>query len=135
MITENRKITFKYGDVSYGHRGDFYELRLYVEARPTYMKDALSGSSHAPEVVKPNVIYLQLAVQLWDKERGEVFLKMRLQDISAEIAHKIGNSARFDICEKLADWYLDGCCTNREVRLKEEHIKTLEMILDNGYNT
>lgn len=134
MITENRKITFKYGDVSYGPNGDLYEMELHVEARPTYMKDALSGSSHAPEVVRPNVIYLYIAVELFTIHGGARHY-LRLQDISAEMAHKVGDSARFDICEKLADWYLDGRCTNREVRLKEEHIKTLEMILDNGYNT
>lgn len=134
MITENRKVSRKYGEVSYGPNGDLYEMTLCVEARPTYMKDALSGSSHAPEVVRPNVIYLFIAVKLFTIN-GAMKHYLRLKDISAEMAYKIGNSAMFGVCEKLADWYLDGRCTNREAHLKEVHIKTLEMILDNGYNT
>lgn len=134
MITENRKVSRKYGEVSYGPHGDLYELELCVEARPTYMKDALSGSSHAPEIVRPNVIYLFIAVKLFTIH-GAMKHYLRLKDISAEMAYKIGDSRTFAICEKLAEWYLDGRCTNREARLKEVHIKTLEMILDNGYNT
>lgn len=133
MITENKKVTYDFGKVSFGPRDDYYHFRLHVEARPTYMTDPLSGSSHAPEIIRPNVIFLRIEVRLWEGETGRDFLVMRTEDISAKMAHMVADSRVFAICDQLARTYLDGRCTNREVRLSEGTTDTLEGILNREY--
>lgn len=128
MIREPKRRIFNYGLVEYCD--DFYELQLHIDAWPTYYKRRMLCSSKKVDVINAYVIFLGIHVKLVDRLKDRLRTYMSVRDVSERMLDLCEGSVAFQIARDLADKYLGGGCSKREVRLSKEDTKLLEDLFE-----
>lgn len=126
MIREMKRRIFDYGRVEYC--GDFYTLQLHIDAWPTYYKRRAPCSSKTRDVINPYVIFLGIHVKVVDKWKDTLRTYMSCRDVSERMLDLCEGTMAFQIARDLADKYLGGGISQREVRLSKDDTELLECL-------